>query len=319
MSFAPKVKTGEAVICQNDNASLFSNIYITMKHIYILALAALSLYSCKETPKTQIAWVHTKTINLEGINPIGIAHDENGLWLSDGDHNRVVQVNFNGEIQQSIDSLDRPMHIATDAGVVYIPQYGNDEVLSVLGATRKTVKVSDSLDAPAGIDARGNSVAIADFYNNRILYTPDGVTWSSFGKEGKADGDFYYPTDVQITDDAIWVADAYNNRVQKFDKSGKHLMTIGEDQKINAATGIYVALEEVFSTDFENNRVLVFDHDGNLKQEIKNDVMKPTDVLLVGKELYITNYKGKSLSVYEQREVPMDAHVEEEHHDDHDH
>ena len=290
-----------------------------MKNVYIILLAALSVYSCKEEPKTQIAWVHTKTIHLEGINPIGIAQHENGLWLSDGDHNRVVQVNVNGEIQQSIDSLDRPMHIATNAGVLFIPQYGNDEVLSVSGTIRKAIALSDSLDAPAGIDVRGNAVAIADFYNNRILYTLDGKRWSSFGKEGKEDGDFYYPTDVQITNDAIWVADAYNNRVQKFDNNGNHLKTIGEDQKMNAATGIYVAATEVFSTDFENNRVLVFDHDGNLKQEIKDDVMKPTDILLVGKELYVTNYKGKSLSIYVQKELPMDAHVEEEHHDDHDH
>ncbi|AEE19648.1 NHL repeat-containing protein [Dokdonia sp. 4H-3-7-5] len=290
-----------------------------MKNLYIILIAALTLYSCKEEPKTQIAWVHTKTINLQGINPIGIAQDENGLWLSDGDHNRVVQVNLNGDIQQSIDSLDRPMHIATDAGIVYIPQYGNDEVLSVLGATKKAIAITDSLDAPAGIDARGNAIAIADFYNNRILYTEDGVTWSSFGKEGKADGDFYYPTDVQITDDAIWVADAYNNRLQKFDKKGNHLMTVGEDQKMNAATGIYVSDKEVFSTDFENNRVLVFDHEGNFKQEINDAILKPTDMLLVGDILYVTNYKGKSLSVYEQKEVLVEAPLEEEHRDDHNH
>ena len=107
--------------------------------------------------------------------------------------------------------------------------------------------------------------------------------------------------------------------LQKFDKKGNHLMTIGEDQKMNAATGIYVSDKEVFSTDFENNRVLVFDHEGNFKQEINYAILKPTDMLLVGDILYVTNYKGKSLSVYEQKEVLVEAPLEEEHHDDHNH
>ena len=35
--------------------------------------------------------------------------------------------------------------------------------------------------------------AIADFYNHRILFGNKG-DWISFGKEGKAEGEFYYPT-----------------------------------------------------------------------------------------------------------------------------
>lgn len=292
-----------------------------MKNLYITLIIILVSLGCKEIQETKEQWVHTKTTKLEGINPIGIAQDESGLWLSDGDHNRVVLVNTEGVVLKTIDSLDRPMHITSQEGNVYIPQYGNDEVLSVADIVRKPIKVRDSLDAPAGVAVSGSQIAIADFYNNKIHYSEDGDDWITFGKEGKANGDFYYPTDVQITKDAIWVADAYNNRVQQFDKKGNHIQTIGEDQKINAATGIYVSKEAVFVTDFENNRVLIFDLQGVLKQELKTDILKPTDLLLINDLLYVTNYKGKSLSVYRQEEVVVDntlhSHGGEEDHHDH--
>lgn len=267
-------------------------------------------------------WVHARTIQLDGINPIGIAQGENGIWLSDGDHNRVVLVDVNGVMQRSIDSLDRPMHIDSEKGVVYVPQYGNDEVISVSETVRKSIKIADSLDAPAGISKIGSEVAIADFYNNRIHYSKNGSDWVTFGKEGNADGDFYYPTDVQITKDKIWVADAYNNRLQVFDKQGNHINTIGVNQKMNAATGIFVTESEVFATDFENDRVLVFDPNGTFKQELKESISKPTDIMVINERLYVTNYKGKSLSVFEQKTavaLPEEEHQHEEEHEHSDH
>ncbi len=291
-----------------------------MKNLYILILAAFVITSCKEKETaTQVQWVHTKTIALEGIHPIGIALGENALWLSDGDHKRVVQVDYEGKFLKSIDSLDRPMHIASENKALYIPQYGSDEILRVVSSAKSPVTLTDSLDAPAGVSVRGKELAIADFYNNRILYSSDSQSWLTFGKEGKADGDFYYPTDVQITEDAIWVADAYNNRIQKFDKSGNHLLTMGQDQNMNAATGVFVNENEVFSTDFENDRVLVFSKEGDLKQVLIQDISKPTDILIVNDMLYITNYKGKSLSVFEMKLVELTKTSEDSNSHGHEH
>ena len=100
------------------------------------------------------------------------------------------------------------------------------------------------------------------------------------------------------------MADAYNNRLQKFTKTGTHLLTVGEEQKMNAATGIFVSETQVFSTDFENNRVLVFSLDGTYVQELKEQISKPTDMLIKEGTLYIANYKSSSLSVYAWGKLP---------------
>ncbi len=263
--------------------------------------------SCTQEPK-QLGWKYVNNIPLEGINPIGLASTATGFWISDGDHFRVVKINEQGAVIKFIDSLDRPMHIAQDNGELIIPQYGNDEVVRFRESatdTKTIIYVKDSLDAPAGADIRGNEIAIADFYNNQIHYAGTDNEWIVFGSEGKAKGEFYYPTDVQITQDALWVADAYNNRLQKFTKKGKHLLTLGEAQNMNASTGIYVSEKQVFSTDFENDRVLVFNHDGDYVQELKEQINKPTDILIKNGSLYIANYKSSSLSRYEWGKIKV--------------
>lgn len=275
------------------------------------------IVSCQEKKQTEIRWVHSKTIALADVNPIGIAQGEKGIWLSDGDRNRLVLIDNSGVVLNTIDSLDRPMHIASEGEMLVIPQYGNDEILRFRESEKEIVRTRDSLDAPAGVAIKGAQIAIADFYNNKVHYTENSSDWITFGKEGKADGDFYYPTDVHLTESNIWVADAYNNRLQVFDKKGNHLKTIGEDQKMNAATGIFVSDTNAYTTDFENDRVLVFDLEGSLKQVLDTDISKPTDLIIIDEVLYVTNYKGKSLSVYTQQEVEISSQEGHDTHNDH--
>ena len=281
-------------------------------------LASVLLASCSTEP-LQKSWVFNKTIAYEGVNPIGIAQTDTGLWLSDGDHNRVVSVNDQGGIITEISNLERPMHIDGNRDVLYVPQYGNDEVFSYAKGERFPISPKDSLDAPAGVSVYQNEIAIADFYNHKIHYSKDGSNWITFGTEGKAAGQFYYPTDVQLTANKIWVADAYNNRIQEFDKEGKSLNVIGEAEKMNASTGIYVSGTSVFITDFENNRVLVYDLQGALQQEIKTGILKPTDILLRNNQLIIANYGSSSLSVYDWKVAPKKEEDHHDHGDSHEH
>lgn len=275
--------------------------------IHVLAVTIfISMISCTQTTKNK-SWQHLKTINLDGINPIGIASTNDGLWLSDGDHNRLVLIDKEGAIVKTIDSLERPMHITSTERELLVPQYGNDQIAIIEGNNHKNLILNDSLDAPAGIAVYKNEKAIADFYNNRILYSKDSGAYISFGKEGKAEGELYYPTDVHITKDFIWVADAYNNRIQVFNKEGEFVKIIGADQKMNAATGIFVSDKEVFITDFENNRVLVFTKEGELKQTLTIDIKKPTDILLRKKKLYVTNYRTGQLVIFDLQEVKTDS------------
>ncbi|WP_177218232.1 NHL repeat-containing protein [Robiginitalea myxolifaciens] len=242
-------------------------------------------------------WQLVRTIALDSINPIGLAESNGKIWLSDGDHNRVVLYDLTSGPVRVVDGLDRPMHIAAVSESLFVPQYGNDKVEEIGATGRKEMILPDSLDAPAGVDVLGNQQAIADFYNNRILFF-DGNEWIVFGKEGKAAGEFYYPTDVQLTETEIYVADAYNHRIQVFDKAGKPLRMFGKEDKMNATTGIFVGPEAVFATDFENDRVLVYSPGGERLQILEEGIEKPTDMIQLQDKLYIANYRKAELLEY---------------------
>jgi len=232
------------------------------------------------------------------VTPIGIAQLGEHLWISDGDHNQLVHIDKQGKVLGTHDGFERPMHLDAHGEQLYIPEYGKDQITIFSPDEISAVAIQDSLDAPAGVDVYGEEMAIADFYNHRVLYK-NANAWISIGEKGKADGTFHYPTDVQITSDKIYVADAYNNRIQVFDKSGQHLLTFGAAEKMNAATGIFVSDQQVFVTDFENDRVLIYDLEGALQQTLNTGLEKPTDILLVDKELWIANYKGKDIRIYQ--------------------
>ncbi|AGC77263.1 hypothetical protein LX97_01570 [Nonlabens dokdonensis] len=306
------------------------------KFLYLIPIV-IGIISCEEKETVSQEWQFKKVVQLDGINPIGIALDGNDVFLSDGDHNRVVKVNLDGEILFSMEDFERPMHIdfgeadmeITDKvstsilkeRALFIPEYGRDSIAVMRDNKRDYLIINDSLDAPAGISVYKNEIAIADFYTNRILYY-NGKEWISFGKEGKALGDFYYPTDVQITSDKIYVADAYNNRGQVFDKSGKVLEQFGQDDNFNAATGIFVSDNEIFLTDFENNRIVVFGLDYNVKQILETNIHKPTDVIVMDQQLLITNYRKGELVIFKLGDttaVDKSNTKEDHHHDDHDH
>jgi len=255
----------------------------------------LLLASCKNENQE---WEYNNTIDLGPVTPIGMTIINSKIWISDGDNNQLVQLDKNGIMQSKKGGFERPMHIATDGKSLYVPEYGKDQITVITENEQTKLKLTDSLDAPAGIHFADNNFAIADFYNHRILFGNED-NWISFGKEGKADGEFYYPTDVHIANQEIYVADAYNNRVQVFDFKGNHLSTIGEEEKINAATGLYISDSQVFVTDFENDRVIVYSRDGELQQIISDGLEKPTDILMVNGQLWIANYKGKNIMKFQ--------------------
>ena len=259
---------------------------------YILICLVGLLYSCSQAP----SWQYQSTYSLDDVNPIGLATKADQLWISDSDHNKIVQVDAQGAVIHQDTAFDRPMHIAGDATNLYVPEYGIDQI-TVVNDARASLPLTDSLDAPAPVDVADGKYAIADFYNHRIIYGT-GTEWITFGQEGNARGELYYPTDVQIYGGEIYVADAYNNRVQVFNTAGEYQRLFGVNEEMNAATGLYIHDGEVFITDFENDRVLIYTTDGALVQILEEGLEKPADMIWYQDHLYIANYKGKNLMTF---------------------
>ncbi len=273
-------------------ASMSAKKIQVMNRLMLIAAACLICLSCQN----QDNWKQVAVIEMKTVAPIGLSIFDDQIWISDGDNNRLMVLDLEGELRNEIVGFERPMHIEQHAGVVYVPEYGIDQVTLLKDGGRSALQLKEKLDAPAAVSVFGNELAIADFYNHQVLYF-NGQDWMNIGQKGKDAGEFHYPTDVQIMANELYVADAYNNRVQVFSKDGSLQRIIGEAEKMNAATGIHVSETSLFVTDFENDRLLVYDLQGSLKQTITENLDKPTDAYLYEGKLYITNYQGKNLLV----------------------
>ncbi len=264
--------------------------------IYSAIFIFITLTACHTPPKS---YKFHHSIDISGIAPIGMSWRQDTLWISDGDHHRLMGIDLTGKVLKEITGFERPMHIDSDESYMYVPSYGADSIYQVQGTNIFSMQITEPLNTPAGIAVSGSNMAIANFYAHSVLYF-DGETWMTIGEKGKSNGQFTYPTDVHLTNDRIYVADAYNHRIQVFDKQGKHLQTIGEAEKMNAATGLFVSEANVYITDFEQDRILIYDMDGTVTQILEQSLDKPVDLLLIDQVLYVLNYKGQSISVFQQ-------------------
>ena len=165
--------------------------------------------------------------------PRGIAIGLDGrVYVTDTGNKRVVVFDTNGKFLQAFgtgvdDQLDEPVGIAIgDNGLVYVADTWNMQVVvfSTEGnlITKWPVQgwAGDSLDNKPFIAADAQDrVYITDPERYRVIvFSSSGTPLASFGRYGPEEDAFGLPNGiVSEAGGTIWVADAGNNRLAKFD------------------------------------------------------------------------------------------------------
>lgn len=259
-----------------------------------LYLGFFLLTGCTED---QPIWKFEDQLQFKDIFPLGIVVEKENIWVSDPGKNRIIKMDFNGKIVEEFSNFHRPMHISLFESNVYVPEYLNDSIKTISDEKVTVVPVPVNLDAPGGVDVSETTMAIADYYNHRVVLKQNGDI-ITIGKKGHNKGELFYPTDVEIHHELIYVADAYNHRVQVFDLDGKFQKMVGNNDKINVAAGLAVSGNSIYITDFYGNRVLIYHKSGKLKQVLDKHLDKPTDIYRNKNTLFITNFGEGSLTKY---------------------
>jgi len=267
-----------------------------MNRLIMVLVFTLLVISCKQENKK---WTFEEKIELpEKARPLALAKTGDDIWFSDPEQFRLLKIDRNGKTLDSITGIKRPMNIDFNRGKLYVPEFLTDTIWVFEDGKKSALFLNANPQAPAGINAKGDTIAVADFYNHRIILQIKGLV-SYIGKEGHNKGELYYPIDVKIKRNKVYVADAYNNRVQIFNINGKVLEVIGEEDGFNVASGIAFNKDGFAVTDQENNRVLIYNLNGKLQQILTDNINYPTDVLFDNNKLYLANFKENSIVVYQ--------------------
>jgi Uncharacterized conserved protein len=215
--------------------------------------------------------------------PLAVAIDtDDHIYIADTFNHRINVYSSNGEFERSWGKLGResgqlrfPQALAiSPKGEVIVADTGNNRVVvfdragtylrswGMLGAGDR------QFNQPVGVAVWNDRVAVADRANERVcVSTLQGEPVWSVGGFGREEGSFDYPSDVAFDDAGnVYVADSYNNRIQKFDQNGRVVRVWGGWGSFSGLlanpSGIAIRDRRVFVTDLINHRIQVFDLDG---------------------------------------------------------
>lgn len=177
--------------------------------------------------------------------PVAVAPTDRAVYVADFLSDQIVTLDSDGRVLgrwgrhgTAPGEFDAPAGIAVDRrGNIYVSDFYNHRIQKFDAAGRFVVewggrgRTRGRFRYPAGIaiDAHGN-VFVADAFNNRVqVFSSEGTylrQWGGigFGIGGGWPGWFRLAKDIALdTTGNVYVADAFNDRVQKFTPTGKLL------------------------------------------------------------------------------------------------
>ena len=217
------------------------------------------------------------SVQLGGVNDTTQVRDNNdGSYMASFVPQQVgevkLSVSVNGQqIKGSPYSVMVKDHTLVNKSIKIVNNYGN-------------------MGRPWGITCAKNGMwAIAD-YTSHCVYIYDGQDKlvRKIGSKGSGNGQFNRPEAVTFdSDDHLYVADKSNHRVQKLNLGGKCLLQFGgegsSDGQLKYPRGLASHDHKVYVADHGNNRISVFQTDGNFHQTIGSGHLSyPYDVTVNG-------------------------------------
>jgi tripartite motif-containing protein 71 len=194
--------------------------------------------------------------------PDGVATDGTNVYVADRGNKRIHKFGLDGSVVGSWtvgSPAQMPERVAVAAGKVYVTTSAGtlwrfdtagvpDNTWDGDGVTGTGGSGAGQLDFPIAIAVDGSGVYVVDSSNERIdRFDASGTFVSAWGwgvKDGastlqtctatcqrgivgKGAGQFDDPFGIVVSGGKVWVADAYNHRLQQFTPAGAHVATVG--------------------------------------------------------------------------------------------
>jgi sugar lactone lactonase YvrE len=220
------------------------------------------------------------TSNLN--HPVGIAANNNKLYIADASNNRIISVQISPEIivsQWGSQSTQKGFFIRPNgiiisenglmvsSGISVVPQMNHlVQQFTTTGTFIEQWPNINSLEdnsdylfnSPSDMAYDGLFYYVLDSGNHRLLqFDTKGHLLDAWGKRGDQSGEMDFPCGMAMYDAYIYIADTGNHRIQVFDQSGTYLFEWGEK---GTQTGQFLTPKDI---DIDSDGVVYIADTGN--------------------------------------------------------
>lgn len=285
----------------------------------VQARAASSVYRLTET------WGRKGSGPGQFRRPTGIAAERDSVLVADTGNQRVQRLSMSGRFIERFGEgagLRKPIDVAPGPNqTIYVSDFELDRIFAFSADGALLLKWGESgtapgaFEAPAGlaVDQQGR-VYVASFHDGRVqVFDASGQWIRSIGGKGRGPGQFTYPTDVAVQGEAVFVADAYNHRIQKLSPEGKAVAAWGHRWRrflgLRAAfrvpTGVALDSQgRIHVADSANRRVVLLSPEGRFlgdwkMKDGKPNVYSPTRVAVLGDKVLAVDTANDRILVLE--------------------
>ena len=178
----------------------------------------------------------------------------------------MVNSLWSGELPVQHGELSFPSRLAIDSNdILYVTDNGNGRVqkFNTIGQFVGTI-AEGQLSFPVGIDVDSSDnvyVAESGASGNPSQvnkFTSSGQFITSWGSLGSDPGQLNQPKGLTIDEDNnVYVADEFNNRIQKFDSNGNFITEFGQDRLSHPIDVAVDSQGRVYASDFDEILIYV--------------------------------------------------------------
>lgn len=248
----------------------------------------------------------TATSRYVADNPVTLTHPVSGVFrgrVSGANEQGLGSVvSVAGGLGFLVANRTIPPIWAQDANDAHFATFGSD----VGQVANPNDIVVDPVDGSVFVASYGNiTVGLLDIERYRIIkFDADGNYVTEFGSFGTGDGQFGGPLTVAVSpaDQAVWVGDTSNSRIQKFTRTNATTYTYAAkvgtsgtgNGQFGAGGGIPVAVDSagnVYAGDRGNSRIQKFNSSAVYQAQaaIVTGTASPYDVKVSGSLVYATD------------------------------
>lgn len=237
--------------------------------------------------------------NIAIKNRIESLHFRNAYSGHDGPEHFVLQFEYKSSAMKKYSFPDAADMAVDGERNLYITSFSSSKVVRIDPNGKGEDIIRPGFGGGLyGIDFFDKKFAVTDFKKDMVyFFSEKGKILNKIGGTGNGEGFFHGPKGLCYDGRGfIFIVDGGNYRVQKFDLSGRFILSFGKmgdyEGELGNPTDVAVLGDSVYVTDTSNKKIVVFDHYGNYVREILMDELaSPRGITARGNTLVISDEK----------------------------